>query len=64
VFDYLLEQYPDWSTTLEITKGVLSNNVAATAIMEDLEEQGLIESRKIKKGGQGRPAVEYRVIEI
>jgi predicted ArsR family transcriptional regulator len=32
--------------------------------MEDLEEQGLIESRKIKKGGQGRPAVEYRVIEI
>jgi Protein of unknown function (DUF3987) len=63
VFDFLLDQYPEWTSTAEITHGVLSNNMAATAIMEDLEDQGLIESRKVKNGAQGRPKMEYRVLD-
>jgi hypothetical protein len=64
VFDYLSEAYPEWCSTLEITKNVLSNNVAASAILDDLEEQGLIESRKILTGAKGRPKIEYRPVVV
>lgn len=64
VFDHLVDVYPEWASVLEITKDVLSNNLPATGILEDLEEQGLVESRKIVTGAKGRPRIEYRVINI
>ena len=71
VFDYLLTLYQgakteddQWAGTLEITKSVLSNNHPAGPILDDLMEQGLVESRKIKTGGKGRPTVEYRAVIV
>jgi hypothetical protein len=69
VFDFLFECYrlartedEQWATTMEITKSVLSNNHPAGPFLEDLIEQGFVESRKIKNGGKGRPTIEYRII--
>jgi len=72
VYDYLLAAYEEaeglgnideaWCSIVEITNEVLSNNTAATAILDDLEQQGLVESRKVKTGQRGRPRVEYRVL--
>lgn len=62
VFDFLRDIWPEWTSTLEITKDVLSNNVSAGPILEDLEEQGLVESRTTSPKGKGRPRVEYRVL--
>jgi hypothetical protein len=69
VFDYLLDLYQSakteddqWATTLEITKSVLSNNHPAGPILDDLMEQGLVESHKAKAVGKGRPPIEYRAI--
>jgi hypothetical protein len=69
VFDYLLDCYQkatdeddQWCNTLEITKVVLSNNHPAGPILDDLIEQGLVESRKIRTGGKGRPSIEYRIV--
>jgi hypothetical protein len=69
VFDYLMDRYQDaddedgqWCNTLEITKGVLSNNHPASPILDDLMDQGLVESRKIRTGAKGRPSIEYRLV--
>jgi len=70
VYDFLLEvareeaDDPDggWCQAQEITREVLSSNYAAAPILEDLEEQGLVESRKLKLGAKGRPSVEYRIV--
>jgi uncharacterized protein DUF3987 len=63
VFDYLLELYPAWTPMLDITNNALKNNATATNIIDDLEEQGLVETRTVTpKGGKGRPRVEVRVI--
>jgi hypothetical protein len=64
VFDYLLEQYPKWTATADITTNILKNNSIASPIIDDLEEQGLIERRTTapKGGGKGRSRVEVRVI--
>ena len=51
-----------WSTIVEITNDVLSNNTPATPILDDLEEQGLVQKRKIITGKKGKPAVEYRAV--
>lgn len=74
VFDYLLELTKDatlsnqeddaWASILEITNEVLSNNVAAGPILDDLEEQGLVQSRKVRTGNKGRPRIEYRIAAI
>ena len=74
VFDFLLDIARDsaesgeeddaWASTQEITNEVLKNNTSATTILEDLEEQGLVMSRKVNLG-KGRPRVEYRIaVEI
>jgi len=62
VFDFLLERYPAWTPLLEITNNALKNNDTASIIIEDLEEQGLIEKRKVSPKGKGRPRVEVRVV--
>ena len=72
VFDFLLELARDaeessddedaWASIVEITNDVLSNNTPATPILEDLEEQGLVQSRTIRTGNKGKPRVEYRAI--
>lgn len=69
VFDFLMDRYQaatdegdQWCTTLEITKSVLSNNHPAGPILDDLIEQGLVESRKVRTGGKGRPVIEFRLI--
>lgn len=69
VFDFLLDCYrsakeedDQWATTLEITKSVLSNNHPAGPILDDLMEQGRVESRKLRTGGKGRPSVEFRIV--
>ena len=72
VFDFLLELARDaeeseeeddaWASTVEITNDVLSNNTPATPILDDLEEQGLVQSRKVYTGNKGKPRVEYRAI--
>ena len=74
VFDFLLDLSREaeesgveddaWASINEITGDVLSNNVPATPILEDLEEQGLVVSRKVKTGNKGKPRVEYRLAEI
>lgn len=79
VFDYLLDAYkqdlkedgedadPDelgWRTTLEVTKEALNKNEAAGPFLDDLEEQNLIVSHKVKTGDRGRPRVYYRVVII
>jgi hypothetical protein len=62
VFDYLRDQWPNWTSMLEITNNALSNNISATAIIDDLAEQNLIETRQTSPKGKGRPRVEARVI--
>jgi hypothetical protein len=72
VFDFLLglargaEESGDeddaWASIVEITNDVLSNNTPATPILDDLEEQGLVQNRKIRTGNKGKPRVEYRAI--
>ena len=72
VFDFLLEIAQDaeesaneddaWASLVEITNDVLSNNVAAGPILEDLEEQGLVMQRTVRTGNKGRPRVEYRAV--
>jgi Protein of unknown function (DUF3987) len=72
VFDFLLEIQREaevsgdedsaWASTQEITNEVLTNNTPATPILDDLEEQGLVESRKLLTGARGRPRIEYRVV--
>lgn len=66
VFDFLLEAYPNWTSTADLTTGVLKNNSTASAIIADLEEQDLIEKRVVqpKGGGKGRPRTEVRVLVI
>lgn len=51
-----------WASIVEITNDVLSNNTPATPILDDLEEQGLVQSRKVRTGRQGKPRVEYRAV--
>ncbi len=72
VFDFLLgiaqeaeetgEEDDAWASTVEITNDVLSNNTAAGPILDDLEEQGLVQSRKIMTGNKGKPRFEYRAV--
>jgi hypothetical protein len=72
VFDYLLDLARDaadsgsedeaWASIVEITNEVLSNNTPGTPILEDLEEQGLVQSRTIRTGNRGKPRVEYRAV--
>jgi hypothetical protein len=72
VFDFLLEvargaeesgeEDDAWASLGEITSDVLSNNTPATPILDDLEEQGLVQSRKVYTGNKGKPRVEYRAI--
>jgi Protein of unknown function (DUF3987) len=72
VFDFLLELTRDaeasgeeddaWASIVEITNDVLSNNTSATPILDDLEEQGLVQKRKIMTGLKGKPRVEYRAV--
>jgi hypothetical protein len=72
VFDFLLELARDaedsgeeedaWASTVEITNDVLSNNTAAGPILDDLEEQGLVQGRKIMTGAKGKPRFEYRAV--
>jgi hypothetical protein len=72
VFDFLLELARDaeesgdeedaWASIVEITNDVLSNNTPATPILDDLEEQGLVQKRKIMTGNKGKPRVEYRAV--
>lgn len=62
VFDYLRDAYPEWVSKLEITTEVLGKNAAASDMVEDLLDQGLIETRTVSPKGKGRPRVEYRII--
>jgi hypothetical protein len=72
VYDFLLELARDaeesgdeeeaWASIVEITNDVLSNNTPGTPIVEDLEEQGLVQSRKVWTGNKGKPRMEYRAI--
>jgi hypothetical protein len=72
VFDYLLDLSREaaeeddedvaWASIVQITNEVLSNNTPGTPILEDLEEQGLVQSRTVRTGKQGKPRVEYRAV--
>jgi hypothetical protein len=62
VYDYLREQYPEWTSLLEITNNVLKNNDTASVIVNDLEDQGLVQTRKVSLKGKGRPRIEVRVV--
>jgi hypothetical protein len=72
VFDFLVEiareaeesgdEDDAWASIVEITNSVLNNNTPGTPILEDLEEQGLVQSRKVKTGNRGKPRVEYRAV--
>jgi hypothetical protein len=72
VFDFLLDiareaadngkEDEAWASIVEITNSVLSNNTSGTPILEDLEEQGLVQSRTVRTGNRGKPRVEYRAV--
>jgi hypothetical protein len=72
VFDFLLEiaresadsgnEEEAWASIVEITNSVLNNNTPGTPILEDLEEQGLVQSRTVRTGNRGKPRVEYRAV--
>ena len=63
VYDYLLAAFPNWVTTLDITNEALKRNASASIIVDDLEDQGLVETRKrTPKGGKGRTVIEVRLV--
>jgi hypothetical protein len=72
VFDYLLDLAREaaedgdedqaWASIVQITNEVLSNNTPGTPILEDLEEQGLVQSKTVRTGNRGKPRVEYRAV--
>jgi Protein of unknown function (DUF3987) len=62
VYDYLRTKHPEWTSMTEITNNVLKNNATASVIVDDLEEQGLVEVRRIAPKGKGRPQIDARVV--